>query len=414
MKSNYNNVESALEDLKQGKMIILTDDPDRENEGDLIFPAEIITPEIMNFMIRHGSGIVCLSLTQERIKQLNLSLMVPPHENRSLRGTPFVTSIEARQGITTGVSAYDRTTTIRVAIDDSAKPDDLVQPGHVFPLQAKSGGVLERAGHTEGAIDLVRLAGFKPAAVLCEIMNLDGTMASGHQLKKFAQTHQLKILSIEDLINYRLAKENLIEEETAITTLPLKDYGQFKMIVVKEKYNQKEHVVLIKDSFNTREPTWVRIHSACLTGDLFQSLKCDCHNQLHYSLKKISQQGGIIIYLNQEGRDIGLFNKIKAYALQENGMDTVQANQHLGLAIDSRKYYMAAQILRYLQIHHIRLLTNNPQKIADLKKYGIDNVEREPIPIFCNEHNQKYLSTKQDKLNHLFETTLMENVNETA
>lgn len=396
----FSYVEEALQDLKQGKMIILTDDPERENEGDLIFPAELITPAVIQFMIHYGSGIVCLSLTGAQLDQLSLPLMVAPHRNTSQRETPFTVSIEARAGVSTGVSAADRATTILAAVREGARPEDLVSPGHVFPLRAKDGGVLERAGHTEGSVDLVRLAGFRPAAVLCEIMNADGTMARGVQLTEFAQRHQLKMLAINELINYRLRQENLIEE-TASTTLPLELYGQFCLTIVREKINGREHLVLANEKVKTNKAPLVRIHSACMTGDLFGSERCDCKQQLHYSLKKISEEGGILIYLNQEGRGMGLFNKIKAYALQETGIDTVEANQLLGWPADARKYYMAANILRHWKCDRLRLLTNNPHKIADLKQYGIHEIERVPMPVFANQHNEYYLQTKQDKLSHL-------------
>ncbi len=392
-------VEEALEELRQGRMIILTDDPERENEGDLIFPAELVNSEILQFMIRYGSGIVCLSLTGSRLDQLNLPLMVPVYENTSQRETPFTISIEAKEGVSTGVSAADRATTILAAIADKAEPTDLVCPGHVFPLRAKEAGVLERAGHTEGSLDLVRLAGLKPAAVLCELMNPDGTMAKGRQLQTFAKKHQLKVLSIAELVNYRLQKENLIEE-TAATLLPMEGYGLFHLTAIREKLSGKEHLVLVNDKKKTTEKPLVRIHSACMTGDLFGSQRCDCQQQLHYSLKRISEEGGILIYLNQEGRGMGLFNKIQAYALQEKGLDTVEANQHLGWPADAREYYIAANILRNWKINQLRLLTNNPHKIQGLSQYGISQIERVELPVFANQHNQNYLRTKQDKLNH--------------
>ncbi|MCD6039663.1 MAG: ribBA [Gammaproteobacteria bacterium] len=396
MQAYIEHVESAIEDLRQGKMIILTDHPDRENEADFIFPAETLTPDIMNFIIRHSSGIVCLSLFEEQLKQLDLPYMVPPHKNTSLCRTPFTVSIDARDHITTGVSAEDRVKTVQAAIGDKAKPEELVRPGHIFPLHAKKGGVLERTGHTEGAIDLVRLAGFKPAAVLCEVMNPDGTMTKGAQLTAFAKQHHLRILSIEDIISYRMLRENLIAEEIS-ATLPLESYGSFTITIVKEKITGNEHVVLEKKS-KTAATTLVRIHSACLTGDLLGSMRCDCHHQLHYSLQRMSKEGGILIYLNQEGRGIGLFNKIKAYALQEQGLDTIEANEKLGLPIDSRKYHIAANILRNRGVNNVSLLTNNPAKIEGLKKYGISQVEIAPIPVFCNEHNKDYLEVKKLKL----------------
>jgi 3,4-dihydroxy 2-butanone 4-phosphate synthase/GTP cyclohydrolase II len=398
MQSYLENVEAALADLRQGKMIILIDHPDRENEGDLVCSAEHITPEGMNFIIRHTSGIVCLSLAEAQLKKLALPLMIPARENSSARGTPFTISIDAKHAITTGVSAVDRVKTIQATIHEQAQPEDLVKPGHIFPLQARAGGVLERAGHTEGAVDIVRLAGLKPAGVLCELMNPDGSMMQGTQLAKFAAEHTLKILSIDDIIAYRRYHENLIEEEV-IADLPLESYGAFKISVIKEKIAGHEHVVLTKNVAE-QENVLVRIHSACLTGDLFGSLRCDCHHQLRYSLQRISEEGGILIYLSQEGRGIGLLNKIKAYALQEQGFDTIEANQQLGLPVDSRQYYIAANVLRNRGIGTIRLLTNNPHKISALKKCGVTHITMEAMPIFANDFNKHYLQAKKDKLNH--------------
>lgn len=400
MPAHNERVKAALRDLQQGKMIILTDHPDRENEGDLIVPAEKITPEIMNFMIRQGTGIVCVSLTAERAQALDFPLMVNRGDNNCARGTQFTVSIDAKNSITTGVSAADRSKTIELIISEKANPDDFVKPGHVFPLLAKAGGVLERQGHTEGSIDLARLAGFKPVAVLCEIMNPDGTMTCGPELQEFANAHQLNMLSIDDLLAYRLQHENMIEEESS-AILPFDQYGKFKMTVVREKITGQEHVVLIKEGMPSHPLPLVRIHSSCLTGDLFGSQRCDCHHQLHYSLQRISEEGGVLIYLNQEGRGIGLFNKIKAYALQEHGFDTVDANTSLGLPVDARKYHIAANILRHHHITKIRLLTNNPHKLDDMKKYGITQVERESMPSFDNEHNRFYLETKNVKLKHV-------------
>jgi len=398
MTSYIERVEAAIKDLQQGKLIILTDDPDRENEGDLICAAETITAETMNFIIRHSSGIVCLPLLESQLQQLGLPLMVPAHENTSKCGTPFTLSIDAKHNITTGVSAVDRVRTIQTAIHSHAKPDDLVKPGHMFPLQARQHGVLERAGHTEGSIDIVSLAGFKPAAILCEIMNTDGTMAHGKQLETFSKTHQLNMVSIEDIISYRLSRENLIEEEIT-ATLPIESLGLFKITVIKEKISGDEHIILEKES-TTKEPLLVRIHSACITGDIFGSLRCDCNKQLHYSLELISKEGGMLIYLSQEGRGVGLFNKIKAYALQETGLDTIEANQQLGLPIDSRKYYIAANIFRNKNIQSIRLLTNNPAKANDLRKYGLTHIEIKSMPVFCHDENKNYLKAKKQKLNH--------------
>ena len=411
MQSHNIKIAAALADLRNGKMIVLTDHADREDEGDLIFPAESITPDTMNFIIRNSSGIVCLSLPEAQIKQLNLPFMVPPGLNSSRCHTPFTVSIDAQLGISTGVSSADRAATVLAAIGDDAKPDDLATPGHIFPLQARAGGVLERAGHTEGALDLMRLAGFKPAAVICEVMNPDGTMARGKSLQDFADANQMTIISIEDLIQYRLQHENLFEDR-AEATLPLADYGKFKVTVVKEKITGLEHVVLSNENIVGNNLPLVRVHSCCMTGDLFGSERCDCQQQLHFSLEKIATEGGVLIYLNQEGRGIGLLNKIKAYALQEKGFDTVDANQQLGWSADLRKYYVAAQILRDLGYDRIRLLTNNPHKINDLKKYGITEIIREPIDIVFNKHNQQYLLTKQKKLNHCPAASLSSSANE--
>lgn len=400
MQASIKRVEIALAELKKGNMVILVDDPDRENEGDLIALAENITPHNMNMMIHHGSGIVCLSMTEARLNELNLPLMLPASQNTSCRGTPFTISIDARDDITTGVSAEDRTKTILVAYDEKTTPDQLVKPGHIFPLQARDGGVFERQGHTEGAVDLAVLAGSKPAAVLCEIMNPDGTMTRGKQLDEFAEKYDLHMLAISDIIEYRLQHENMIVEETT-ATVPLDNYGTFKMTVIKEKFTNHEHMILSSEKTpDANKATLVRIHSACVTGDIFSSQRCDCHQQLHHSLKRISEEGGMLIYLNQEGRGIGLFNKIKAYGLQESGLDTVEANEKLGLPADLRQYHIAANILRNRHIPAIRLLTNNPEKVDSLKKHGFENVEREVMPIFQNEHNAKYLKTKKEKMKH--------------
>lgn len=400
MLQQIKRVEQAIADFKNGKMIILMDDAERENEGDLIIPAELVTSEMMNFMIRNGSGIVCLSLTSEKLRELELPLMVSEHENSSCRGTPFTVSIDAKDNITTGVSAADRVQTILTVMQANVRSSDLVKPGHIFPLQAKDGGVMERQGHTEGAVDLARIAGYQPAAVLCEIMNPDGTMARDEQIEEFAKQHALSILSIDDIITYRLYHENFIADQTS-TTLPLEQYGTFNMTVIKEKYTDKEHVVLSKPNLDNNKPVLVRIHSSCMTGDLFASNRCDCHKQLHFALEKISQEGGVLIYLDQEGRGIGLFNKIKAYALQEQGFDTVEANKELGLPADARHYAIAANILKNMQIQHVKLMTNNLHKIADLKKYGISHVEQEIMPDFANKFNQQYLLAKKTKLHQI-------------
>lgn len=393
-----NKIELILQELRNDKMVILTDHPDREDEGDLIFPAETISESVVNFMIRNGSGIVCLALTPDYVKKLGLRAMVRADENKSQRETAFTVSIEAAFGITTGVSAADRTKTILAAINQNATANDIVSPGHVFPLQAKNGGVLEREGHTEGSIDLVRLAGFKPAAVICELMNSDGTMMRGAKLKEFADANNIQMISIDDVINYRRLNENLISEESS-TNIPLEQYGRFNFTVVKEKFTGHEHIILTKDSADNTNALLTRVHSSCVTGDLFGSERCDCKAQLHYSLSRISKEGGVLIYLSQEGRGIGLLNKIKSYALQDLGLDTIEANEKLNLPTDSRKYYIAATILRNKGINQIRLLTNNPRKLEEMSKYGI-HLTHEPMPVFNNEHNKKYLLTKRNKLNH--------------
>lgn len=383
-------------------MVLLTDDVTRENEADLIFPAQHMTPEIMNFIIRHTSGIVCVSLLEEQLQQLGLPLMVPAENNRSRHGTPFTIPVDAAQGITTGVSAADRTVTIQAMMQPQAKPEDLVRPGHVYPLKAKVGGVLERAGHTEGAIDIVRLAGFKPAAVLCEVMNADGTMTRGEALQVFAQTHDFPLLSIRELIAYRLMHEDQIQEQTS-TEISLANYGMFTLSVLQEKYFPHEHITLFKPAVDPTKPLLVRIHSACATGDIFHSAHCDCHDQLHYSLAKISEEGGLLVYLDQEGRGIGLFNKIKAYALQKKGLDTAAANEELGFPVDLREYYLPAQILRTMGYDTIRLLTNNPNKISGLLECGMVSVTREAVPVFLSATNEKYLKAKQEKLGHILD-----------
>jgi 3,4-dihydroxy 2-butanone 4-phosphate synthase/GTP cyclohydrolase II len=391
---------TALASFAEGRPLILSDNPQRENEGDLIFPAELITPEIINFMLRHGSGIICLPLPVAQLQRLGISYMVPPQENTSARGTPFTVSIDAATGVSTGVSAGDRAHTILTAIQASVTAADIVKPGHIFPLQAQVGGVLARAGHTEGALDLMKLAGYQPAAVICELMNPDGSMMRGRKLTTFAARHKLAIVSIDDLIIYRRCHENLITA-TVSASLPLAAYGEFTVQVVKEQLSTKEHVVLIKEPFEQHpQGPLVRIHSACTTGDIFGSLRCDCQQQLAYALQQLSKEGGMLIYLQQEGRDIGLFNKIKAYALQDQGSDTIVANQQLGLPIDGRDYYLAANILRNQQLSKVRLLTNNPHKVADLQRYGIKEVQMLKMPVFCNKANKDYLLAKKTKLQH--------------
>jgi 3,4-dihydroxy 2-butanone 4-phosphate synthase/GTP cyclohydrolase II len=391
-------MKDILDDLRQGKMIILTDNKDREDEGDLVCAAEMITVDNLNFMIRQGSGIVCLTLTPDRVTQLNLGLMAKSTSNHNPYSAPFTVSIEAASGVTTGVSARDRVKTILTAIENNASPSDLVSPGHVFPLQAKNGGVLEREGHTEGSIDLAKLAGLKPAGVICELMNTDGSMMRGKQLKAFSELHKIKRISIADIIHHRLKHENLIAEESE-SDIPLENYGKFRITVVREKYTELEHIILSKNLDTATKPLLTRIHSSCATGDLFGSQRCDCKQQLHHSLERIAKEGGILIYLAQEGRGIGLFDKIKSYALQDGGLDTVEANHALNYAPDLRQYHIAAHILKNRGIQHIRLLTNNPNKIEQLRNYGIE-CEQERIELFCNEFNMHYLKTKMQKLHH--------------
>ncbi|MEO2153027.1 MAG: bifunctional 3,4-dihydroxy-2-butanone-4-phosphate synthase/GTP cyclohydrolase II [Aquificota bacterium] len=399
----FNTIEEALEDLRQGKMIIVVDDPDRENEGDLVMAAEKVTPEAINFMAKYGRGLICLSLTPERCDELGLEPMV--RENSDPKGTAFCVSIDAhpKHGTTTGISAYDRAITIKLAVSPDAKPSDFVKPGHVFPLRARKGGVLERAGHTEASVDLARLAGLYPAGVICEIMKDDGTMARLPDLMEFAKKHNLKIITIEDLIKYRLQRENIVEKVSE-AHLPT-PWGTFKIHVYKNKLDGIEHAVLTMGSWTEDEPVLVRVHSECLTGDVFKSLKCDCRNQLEAALEKIAKEGkGVLVYMRgHEGRGIGLGNKIKAYALQEQGLDTVEANCRLGLPVDLRDYGVGAQILRDLGVRKIRLMTNNPRKIVALKGYGLEIVERVPLQTKPNRFNLNYLLTKKEKMGHFID-----------
>jgi 3,4-dihydroxy 2-butanone 4-phosphate synthase/GTP cyclohydrolase II len=392
------SIESALEDLRNGKMIIVVDDEDRENEGDLIMAARHATPEAINFMATNGRGLICAALTDERCKELGLEPMVST--NTSLHETAFTVSVDLiGQGTTTGISAQDRSKTIRALIDQETKPEDLGRPGHIFPLRAKAGGVLRRSGHTEATVDLARLAGMEPAGVLVEIMNEDGTMARLPQLEELAAKFGLKIISISDLIEYRLKTDSLIEEVVRVD-MPT-TYGHFQLVAFREKGADREHMALIKGSWTKDEPVLTRVHSSCFTGDILTSLRCDCGEQLHQAMQMVEEEGkGVVLYMNQEGRGIGLLNKLKAYKLQEKGMDTVEANLHLGLPMDARDYGVGAQILRYLGVQKIRLISNNPKKRAGIVGYGLEIVDQVPIRVSPNSHNLKYLETKRDKLGH--------------
>ncbi|MEO6719076.1 MAG: bifunctional 3,4-dihydroxy-2-butanone-4-phosphate synthase/GTP cyclohydrolase II [Ferruginibacter sp.] len=392
------SIESAIEDIKNGKMVIVVDDEDRENEGDFITAAQNVTPEIINFMSTHGRGLICAPLSEERCDELNLQAMVS--DNTSLHATPFTVSIDLLgQGCTTGISAHDRAKTVQALVDPNTKPGDLGRPGHIFPLRAKKGGVLRRAGHTEATIDLARLAGFGPAGVLVEIMNEDGTMARLPELREIAIKFDLKLVSIKDLIAYRLSKESLIKEEEKVH-MPTK-YGMFELIAFQQINTGEIHLAIKKGDWQKNEPVLVRVHSSCMTGDILGSLRCDCGDQLHQALKMVEAEGkGVVLYMNQEGRGIGLLNKLKAYKLQEQGMDTVEANLELGFGMDERDYGVGAQILRHLGISKMKLMSNNPRKRAGLLGYGLEVVETVPIEIKPNIHNAKYLATKRDKLGH--------------
>jgi 3,4-dihydroxy 2-butanone 4-phosphate synthase/GTP cyclohydrolase II len=391
-------IEDALEDIRQGKIIIVADDEDRENEGDMICASEAITPEIVNFMIKEARGLMCVSLTDERCQALGLEMMV--NQNTTSHETPFTVSVDLLgNGCTTGISASDRSKTIKALVDPATQPSDLGRPGHIFPLKSRTEGVLRRTGHTEASMDFARLAGFKPSGVLIEVLNEDGSMARLPDLRKLADKHNLKLVTIKDLIEYRLAKESLIKREIGVN-MPT-EWGSFELVAFKQINTGDTHLALIKGSWEKDEPVMVRVHSSCVTGDIFGSCRCDCGEQLHAAMEMVEKEGkGVILYMFQEGRGIGLINKLKAYKLQEQGRDTVEANLELGFAMDERDYGVGAQILRDLGIHKIRLISNNPKKRAGLMGYGLEIVDSIGIEIPANPHNKKYLETKRDKMGH--------------
>jgi 3,4-dihydroxy 2-butanone 4-phosphate synthase/GTP cyclohydrolase II len=398
MRQKFNSIESVIADIQAGKMVIVVDDADRENEGDLILAAEFVTPEAVNFMAKHGRGLICVPTTSERLQQLGIERMV--RQNRETFKTDFQVSVDATHGVTTGISAADRARTIKTMADPTAVPEDLVQPGHVFPLRARPGGVLQRAGHTEAAVDLAKLAGSRPIAVICEIMSDDGSMARLSELQRFAKKHKLKICTIADLIHYRRTREKLVER-VEVVKMPT-DYGEFDLHLYKSKVDGQHHLALVCGEVAGKPNVLVRVHSECLTGDVFGSRRCDCGPQLHQAMRQVAEAGrGVIVYMRQEGRGIGLVPKIQAYKLQEQGYDTVEANQKLGFGMDLREYGLGAQILADLGLKTIRLLTNNPKKVVGLEGYGLEIVEQVPIHVHPNPHNLRYLNTKRDKLGHL-------------
>ncbi len=394
----FDSIESAIADIKLGKLVVVADDEDRENEGDFVVAASCVTPEIINFMSKHGRGLICAALPEERCDELGLELMV--NNNTALHETAFTVSVDLLgYGCTTGISAQDRSKTVQALIDSKTTEADLGRPGHIFPLRAKKGGVLRRAGHTEAAVDLARLAGFQPGGVLVEIMNEDGTMARLEQLMQVAKKFDFKIISIKDLIEYRIKSDSLIEEVVRVD-MPTR-YGNFQLVAFKEKNSSNEHLALLKGEWKNNDPVLVRVHSSCFTGDILGSLRCDCGEQLHKAMRMVEAEGvGAILYMNQEGRGIGLLNKLKAYKLQEQGMDTVEANLHLGFQMDQRDYGIGAQMLRHLGINRLRLMTNNPKKRVGLVGYGLEIVENVQIEASPNAHNEKYLQTKRDKMGH--------------